>query len=131
MNYIFQSLVMAPEVFHDEFFSQDGVQLLITMLRVHNFPLLVYRVLEILGGRKRHDKVSNKLTVFIAGVLVKFESSLDWLRRKPEYFTFLYEMIDQDRQEIREKALDIFCDLVASKLSNSFQIVYKSATNCA
>jgi len=58
MNYIFQSLVMAPEVFHDEFFSQDGVQLLITMLRVHNFPLLVYRVLEILGGRKRHDKVS-------------------------------------------------------------------------
>jgi len=64
-------------------------------------------------------------------VLVKFESSLDWLRRKPEYFTFLYEMIDQDRQEIREKALDIFCDLVASKLSNSFQIVYKSATNCA
>ena len=100
------------EAFIDAFISLDGLSKAVQILRHPKVPLV-------------------EAALSIIHRLLGSESTIEYMKKKPDLFTNIYEKMDSQQQRVRYQTLMIFVWLCQNISQNSFQIIMKAATNMA
>ena len=112
MNIVKASIHSEHESFIEAFISLDGISKAITILRHPSVPLV-------------------EIALSIIHRLLSFESTIEYMKKKPDLFTNLYEKMDSQQQRVRYQTLMIFVWFCQNISQNTFQIIMKAATNFA
>ena len=112
LNIVKAAIHSEHDAFINAFISLDGISKAITILRHPKVPLV-------------------EIAISIVHKLLGFDYGMEYMKKKPDLFTNLYEKMDSQQQRVRYQTLMVLIWFCQNVSQNAFQIIMKSATNFA
>ena len=112
MEIVKASIASEHKTFIEAFISLDGISKAVTILRHPKIPLI-------------------EIAISIIHKLLEFENGMEYMKKKADMFTNIYEKMDSESSRVRYQTLMLLVRFCQKVSQGAFQYITKAATNYA